>query len=417
MKVIVAHPGQQHSYQTATALKKNGFLYKYITTVYNKNKSVTRSICYILRGNLKRRALNRRCEELDDIDIIQFCELAGIILLVLQRIDKKGFIYSKWAAHITKKFGVKLAKYAIKHKVDAIIVYDTQGLYTGRYLRKKNSNIKLIMDVSAANLEYMREIYKKDMEICPEFREKMIAERGYLWDEKIMNWYREELLYPDSFLVASQFVKKSLVSKGIQQKIFICPYGTYFNARNLKNINRLGNSNLLRLVYVGNTYALKGIWYLFEAVMRFSPTEVALTVVGSIDNKEGYFNKYINRINFVGSVPHQDVKKYLASADAFIMPSLGDGMNLSTLEAWGMGLPCLVSQNTGACEYIVEGKNGYTFKIQNVDEIVKCIQKMKDNMSDIDRMKRCSLETADKLSWNNYYLKVQTAVTETVNER
>lgn len=36
MKVIVAHPGQQHSYKTAVGLKEFNQLYKYITTVYMK---------------------------------------------------------------------------------------------------------------------------------------------------------------------------------------------------------------------------------------------------------------------------------------------------------------------------------------------------------------------------------------------
>ena len=35
-KIIVAHPGRQHSFRLATALKKNDMLYKYITTVYDK---------------------------------------------------------------------------------------------------------------------------------------------------------------------------------------------------------------------------------------------------------------------------------------------------------------------------------------------------------------------------------------------
>ena len=40
MKIIVAHPGQQHSYRVASALKSNGDLFKYITAVYDKKNNI-----------------------------------------------------------------------------------------------------------------------------------------------------------------------------------------------------------------------------------------------------------------------------------------------------------------------------------------------------------------------------------------
>lgn len=40
-KVIVVHPGKQHSYKVAEALKESGYLYKYITTVYDGKHTLT----------------------------------------------------------------------------------------------------------------------------------------------------------------------------------------------------------------------------------------------------------------------------------------------------------------------------------------------------------------------------------------
>ena len=39
-KVILMHPGKQHSFRVASALKQSGLLYKYITTVYDKEDSI-----------------------------------------------------------------------------------------------------------------------------------------------------------------------------------------------------------------------------------------------------------------------------------------------------------------------------------------------------------------------------------------
>lgn len=412
-KIIVAHPGQQHSYKTATALKKNNQLYKYITTVYMKDKSLTKLITKYLPQNIKIRAENRKCEYIDT-DVLQFCELDGLILLLLQRIDKSKKIYDKWSLHITKKFGITVAKYAIKHKVDAIIIYDTQGVYIGRYLKKCNSEIKLIMDISAANLDYMKEIYSKDFEICPNFKNKLFSERGYLWNDKVMEPLREELLYPDAFLVGSSFVKKSLIYAGVDEnKINICPYGSNFKIATKKTYNNLP----LKLIYVGNVTAMKGIYYLLESIMKFDKSEVELTLVGNYDNSSGIFDKYMTKVNFVGSVPHFEVEKYLKEADVFVMPSLGEGFNLSTVEAMSQGLPCMVSYNSGVNDFINEKENGLVFNIQSIDEINNCIQWILDNRNQLSTMSKKALDTAKILTWDNYYKKLSEIVNDIINKK
>lgn len=412
MKVIVAHPGQQHSYKTAVGLKKSNQLYKYITTVYMKKKSITNMISRFLPNNIRIRAINRKCNELDDHEIVQFCELDSLILLFLQRVDKNKKLYDKWALHITKKFGIKVAKYAIKNNADAIIIYDTQGAYIGKYLRKHKSKIKLIMDVSAANLDYMKEIYSKDFKICPSFKNRLLFERGYLWNDKVMKPLREEIIYPDAFLVGSSFVKKSLVFANVDEdKIHICPYGNNFSSIEKKEFDV---EKPLKLVYVGNVTAMKGIYYLLEAVMQFDKSDVELTLVGNYDNWDHIFDKYFQRVTFIGGVPHSEVKKYLENADVFVMPSLGDGFNLSTVEAMCFGLPCMVSNNTGISDFIVKEENGLIFNIQDVVDISKCIQYFLDNKSKLSSMSKKALETANILTWNNYNKKLSKIVADIV---
>lgn len=400
-KIIVAHPGQQHSYQTAIGLKQNNQLYKYITTVYNKKNSLTNYICKFLPKNIKKRALNRRCSNLKDDDVLQICELDGLILLFLQRIDKRKKIYDKWSLYITKKFGIKVAKYAIKNQVDAIIIYDTQGVYIGRYLKKIDSKIKLVMDVSAANLDYMKKIYTRDFEIYSNFKKKLLSERGYLWNDKVMNPLREELLYPIAFLVGSTFVKESLKYVGVDEnKIYICPYGSNFPVKEKKEFFEY---EPLKLIYVGNVTAMKGVYYLLESLMKFDKNKVSLVLVGNYDNSNGEFNKYLSRVTFVGAVPHFEVENYLSKADIFIMPSLGEGFNLSVVEALSLGLPCIVSKNTGVNDFIIDKKNGLLFNIQNIDEIINCIQWVLDNRVLLPEMSNKALQTAKILTWDNYY--------------
>ena len=90
MNIIVAHPFQQHSFKTANALKSEGNLFKYVTTVYLKKGTLTYFLAQkVLKGDNLKRVSGRKTEALDDIEVVTLSEWANLILLALQRINKK----------------------------------------------------------------------------------------------------------------------------------------------------------------------------------------------------------------------------------------------------------------------------------------------------------------------------------------
>lgn len=138
MKVIVAHPGQQHSFRVAKAMKDAGMLYKYATTVYNKESSVLMTILKLfLNKDNYDRAQQRKCANLEDDDVVQFCEIDGLLLLALQRVDFTRYFSGKYSGYISRKFQRKLAKYIIKNDVDAVISYDTNSAVLFHILKEK----------------------------------------------------------------------------------------------------------------------------------------------------------------------------------------------------------------------------------------------------------------------------------------
>ena len=71
MDIIVAHEGKQHSFRTAEALLQKGYLFKYITTIYDKPFSLTRIVKYLLRGDAKKKCASHRDEALPDDMVLQ----------------------------------------------------------------------------------------------------------------------------------------------------------------------------------------------------------------------------------------------------------------------------------------------------------------------------------------------------------
>ena len=105
-KIIIAHPAQQHSFKTVVAIKQVGLLDKYITTVYNRKYSLTAFIKFFLKGDSKIKLAAHRCNEIQDSDVIQFCEFTSIILLILSRIDRKRKLCGLLNEYIIRKFNI-----------------------------------------------------------------------------------------------------------------------------------------------------------------------------------------------------------------------------------------------------------------------------------------------------------------------
>lgn len=113
-------------------------------------------------------------------------------------------------------------------------------------LKEKAPNILRIMDVSAANRLYMKNVYESDFSKCPSFASMLKKERKILWDAKTVDRLMDEINLTHKFFVPSVFVKKSLQYSGVSEKrIAICPYGANFNKSVISKIEK--KKILLRL--------------------------------------------------------------------------------------------------------------------------------------------------------------------------
>ena len=116
MKVIVAHAERQHSFFLATAMKQAGILDKYITTIYDRPQSLTNRVKRLLKGNTLKKANSRHCDALDDTDVVQINEFFNLIITALSRFPVLRDVCRKLRNYNGRSFGIKVAKYAIKHK-------------------------------------------------------------------------------------------------------------------------------------------------------------------------------------------------------------------------------------------------------------------------------------------------------------
>lgn len=407
MKILIVHPAQQHSYELATALKKSGYLSKYMTTVYYKANNLTWIVSKILKGESKRRAKTRSCTALEDKDIIQFCELLGLIKLLCSKVGFLKKYYKSLKYFTADRFAKKVARYVLRHDVDAVVTYDDCSPILFETLKEQAPKVRRIMDMSAANLLYMREIYDTDVILAPTFAERLKKEREIVWDPFIIDRTNREIKNTQDFLVPSNFVKKSLAFSGVNEnQMHMCPYGVDLNDFKQKKYDDYIDRPI-KFIYVGGVKELKGIYYLLEAFNKIPADKAILTVIGSANIEDEDLQLYKNKTIFTGLVMHDRIPALLREADVFVFPSLGEGLSLATLEAAACGLPLIVSENSGVNDAIVNGREGYIIPIQSSDAIEEAVMRFVDNPNDIKRMGKNARNMALQYTWDNYYRNVE----------
>ena len=284
-KIIVAHPGRQHSFRVATALKKSGMLYKYATTVYNKDNSLLMKLTKLFLGeeNVKR-ANRRKCPLVNDEEVLQFCEFEGLLLLLLLRLDKTHKISKAYSRRISEKFQRKLADYIIKNNIDVVISYDTNSTVLFSILSEKAPSVIRIMDNAQSNRHYMYYSYRENIESCGEFL-KTLEAVGYITNQKVAEKYAEEVKLANYHIVASSYSTRALMFDGISQdKIFKIPYGVD-QSKFVDIDTRIYEEGKLNVLFIGEVNQRKGIRQLLEAARMINNSNIPFHAY-SIDNKD-----------------------------------------------------------------------------------------------------------------------------------
>jgi len=400
MRIILAHPGQQHSFRVAVALKDIGVLEKFYTCIYDLPSSFSMRLAHwLVRGEDAKKILKRKDERLSDSDVKTYYTFLSLVVIILSR-SRYTKKLSLWLDRkISYFFGIKIAKNAIREKADAVICFSNNETSCFKFLSKRAPWIKRIVDCANAPAEYMREIYQNDM--IKYQHEGIKREIPELWNDKNIQSQRMGLELTDYFLAPSKFVKKGLINCGVvPEKIKVLYYGTLFPVRtSFKNhLER----KLIRFLYVGQVTHRKGIHHLCHIFTELSGAE--LIIVGAYDLNGSIYTKYksIDNISFVGRVSHDEVMRYMDEADIFIFPSLADSFSLACVEAMSRGLPVICSDHTGASDLIKNGVNGFVFNSEEEVEIKNICNFIMGNANLISSMSKNAAETVANYSWDNY---------------
>ena len=351
------------------------------------------------KDNLKR-ASNRKNKDLNDNEVVQIGEVGGFLETLLVRIKKANTLYEKIRDFNSDKFGIKVAKLAIKHNADMVIMYDSNATEAFKFLKKNAPTIKRVLDVSIAARPYLKNIYTKEMEkSCT--RDLYLENRAW-WKESKIKKLQQEIDDSDYFLAASAFVEESLKFCGVkQEKILRVPYGVNVSSSFIHHVNL---DKPLEVLYVGQVTYRKGITYLLEAISNMNSKDVRLTIVGAYNSSDWFVKKYINKknISFIGLVTLDKMKEIYNQSDVFVIDSIAEGMAQVGIEAMACGLAVICSHNSGIDDIIKDKESGFVIPCCNVEILKEKLQFFVDNREKAVEMGEKGRVISNKYTWEKY---------------
>lgn len=171
-------------------------------------------------------------------------------------------------------------------------------------------------------------------------------------------------------------------------------------------ISRPANPKV-KILFIGRLIERKGFQRVIKAlpkVRELARAPFVVEVVGS-----GAFRARLDEmaqalavtdlIQYVGTVPYDQLEKSYQFADIFVLTSLYEGMPAVILEAMGCGLPIVASDVGGNNEIVQEGENGFLIPGENSGKLARNLAALINDKELREKMGRRSREMALRYDW------------------
>jgi glycosyltransferase involved in cell wall biosynthesis len=212
-------------------------------------------------------------------------------------------------------------------------------------------------------------------------------------------WRRAALVRGDS-----RYIQRRAIELGCPpEKAIAVPYNITDNdfpppGQSLAEIKTTGREAILRehdlkpetriVLSVSRLHPFKGVEFLVKAapaVLATAPNTVFLIAgprrnTPTFGDYAGYLEKLItdlgitDHVRLIGGLPHDEVPRYLAGADAVVVPSVLEALNRVAIEAAAFSTPAVVTRTTGISEYMAEHGYGLVVEPQSPDAIAAALR-------------------------------------------
>lgn len=159
--------------------------------------------------------------------------------------------------------------------------------------------------------------------------------------------------------------------------------------------------NTLKFLLIGRLVKYKGIMEFARAaeiVKKTYPGAEFNLVGGGDDNPLGLTHDDLDfvkkTVNYLG--PQSDVRQAIKNCHIYVLPSYGEGMPRTVLEALATGRPIISTDVYGCRDTVIEGQNGYLVKAKDDKTLADAMLKFLKNPETIGPMSDASYKIAQE---------------------
>ncbi len=297
--------------------------------------------------------------------------------------DLTGFIFSFFLFF-------KLIHIHRKEKIDVLQVHDSTAFY-GACLFSKIYHIPTIIFVPGWIYNPVRQlIYRKSVVFIYKLNAKFCAKNAdVIWA------CSEEIVEGMKWLGA------------IPEKIKLCLNSIDLDEFPPGDIEPIRKKEKI-VLSVGRLSREKGHHYLIEAIpiiLKKIP-QIKFNIIGDGNQKEYLLNfsrklNIKNKVNFIGTVSHNNLFPYYSQADILVMPSLSEGHSLVPIESLACGTPVIATKIGGIIETVIDDYNGLLVEAKNSEAIALAVIKIFSDKDLLKRLSKNARSSIEKFSWEN----------------
>ena len=234
------------------------------------------------------------------------------------------------------------------------------------------------------------------------------------WKRRYVKFVEKIMLKRVHVIVAnSQHTKNELVEKmGIPSTAVRVVYpGFDLPKADSGGIPPTRTTNSIKLLSVANVNPCKGLDTLVAALHRLNDPAITLDVVGDASQDRAYSKqlkaciarwRLDDRVLFHGVQTPQNLSRFYAEVDIFVLPSLYESFGIVVAEAMAFGLPIIASRVGGIPELVTDGENGLLVPPQNSEALAEAISKLASDPELRERFGRASREKSQNLNtWDD----------------
>jgi glycosyltransferase involved in cell wall biosynthesis len=382
MKLLITHPGRQHSHQAALALERAGMLAGYWSGVPALERQMRRTPAPLRRYFARYEpvplnpetarwfpwtpALRRLADAL-----LPRSEAARVDLFACR-------LFDHWAARNLPR-----------GSLDGVIACEISALSTFRAARRLG--LSTILDAPSIHHSAQDRLHGTGDPRSVHARITHIKDL--------------EVDLADQILTVSELARETYIAAGIPaQRVHAVALGADLDL--FKPGSRDGLHRNFQFLFCGATIYRKGFDLLLEAFDRVASEwpQAQLKIIGPRGDAAGELKgRRLEQIVVTGPLNQAELVGELQRADCFVLPSRNDSFGMVVAEALACGLPVLVSTMVGASQLVEPDRNGWIVPAGDVaalaDRMAWCVR----NPALVESLRPFCRESALSSTWPQYH--------------